>query len=143
MLGQSPKGEKCEICKERAERHQTYQEKFLDMGDAMLAEALKAGKEIKASLHSRKRGVLRCFSDSEIANAVRNGAVIERQKDLAWLISSSVKVGEKKYRLIHVAVIIGEVIFVKTAYDPKTMPWKWDSTFSKRVCWCKKFKNEV
>lgn len=140
-----PKGE-CAICKEKAERHEAYQTRWLDKGDSLLSEALKAGKKIRASLHSRERGTLRCFSDSEIAKAIRNGYVIERQKDLTdivWLISSNIKTGEKKYRPIHAAVIIGEDIFVKTAYDPRSKAWKWDSTYSKRVCWCENTEYEV
>lgn len=143
MSHHSPNGENCLICKDRAERHQAHQEGYLDEGDALLAEALKAGKRIKASLHFRDRGILRCFADKDIANAIRSGYVIERQKD-AWLINSSIKIGEKKYRPIHVAVIIQEeAILVKTAYDPRSNPWKWDNAYTKRVCWCKKSENEV
>lgn len=147
MLGQSPKGENCLICKERAEGHQKNQIPWLEKGDALLAEAVARGTKAIWSVHYRKRAAYRCFAGSEIAAAIENGFVIERQfreTDTVWLIGSNIKTGYKKYRPVHIAVIFEQdAILVITAYDPRSENWRWDSTFCKRVCWCKKHKNEV
>ena len=140
-------GEYCPICKDRAEKFHKYQEQWVNKGDALLKKALANNLDISTGYHSNIRKVERCFSKKDIVAAIEAGYVIERQKHhhggIVWLINSNIKITQKKYRPIHIAVSFQEdYIKVITIYDPRTHAWKWNKNYSRRLCWCQNKKKE-
>ena len=141
-------GEYCPICKDRAERFHKHQQRWLDEGDTLLQAAIRNKAKIKIRSHTHIRSTERCFNRAVLIPAIESGYVIERQvhegNRIVWIVSSSIKIGACKYRPIHFAISFEDnVMYVITIYDPRSHAWKWDKTFSKRLCWCQNEIKEV
>lgn len=146
----SPGDGGCPRCKERARRWTQIQNKEAPVGEKELRWIAK--HSIYITEHAQRRCVERCLADRDIYNALRDGCVIERQKtatgNVALLVFSSKKIAKGQYRLLHLLLVLnpreaGTVADLITVYDPKTQPWRWDATFTRRVCFCKEKATEV
>lgn len=118
---------------------------------SLIGENGKIRKNVfKRSVHYEKQSLERVFSDAEIAAIIKEGDVIEFWQDkkekvmLVWgNIYNPAKYAKTKYRPAH--IVFKKNIFdddsrwtLATIYNPKSMPWKWDNSHTRRVCFCKK-----
>lgn len=95
--------------------------------------------------HVQKRMVERAVGESEILSMIINGDPIEyyknqygTQKITFW---SNIKTGVASYRPLHIIMKNrrGEEQWsVVTVYDPRSEAWRWDSSFTERICFCEK-----
>jgi hypothetical protein len=134
-------------CKTATEERYARMEPFLEEANKRLERFRRAYDQGKAELafdgHAEFREVFRAFSQSQVMEAFMEGDVIECHKkngEYGFLIWYYVKIGRGQYRPIHVRAIMPvqnqHHMMVVTVYDPRSMDWRWNNTFDKRICLC-------
>lgn len=136
-----------ETCRLRAETHRSRMD--LVAGEEELALIREHPRcRIRISLHAGNRMALRAIAAGQVAEALREGYVIERVQNgsatkilvMAWVRKSE----SRGYRPLHVCLAFGaralagdvcEVV-VTTVYDPSSEPWRWDDNYGRRICFC-------
>ncbi|MED0738789.1 hypothetical protein [Aneurinibacillus thermoaerophilus] len=135
-----PRTEGCEVCKARAERESKMQEKRMNEADNWYQYFLRSSIEIKH--HANLRCKQRAISMIKLKGSLEDGLPISLHRkpngDIHMVIFTSYKEGTV-YRPLHICVAItaGRKCIVKTIYDPRSQPYKWNASYTKRICWCK------
>jgi len=138
-----------ERCAHQAASWKAQQERYVEIGEKVLAElreSLERGESnLRISYHGDTRQTDRCISGATIRMLVcdeawpfwyyKNSYGIEKLE-----LVGHVKAGEKKYRPIHVILIKNpgsDLWKVTTVYDPRSKEYKWGNNYQERKCFCK------
>lgn len=98
---------------------------------------------IKLSSHAQERMYEKAFSKFDLRIVILEGDPIEyyqnsfgTQKIALW---GNVQVGRKSYRPLHIILKKGRgqgKWSVVTVYDPRNKAWRWNNSFTERICFC-------
>jgi len=98
---------------------------------------------INFSDHARKRTYIRAISETQIRTVITDGEVIEyhqneygTRKILLW---GNIHLAKGQYRPIHIVLKKrkGETKWsIVTVYDPRSEAWRWNESFTERICFC-------
>lgn len=122
------------------------QRKEIPIGEKELVqfrEGMEEGEAgLKSTRHFEQRSVYRAYAKSDIPTVMKYGWVIERINrggSISLLLMGFVRNGYQSYRPLHVLVAADEPLkwYVRTVYDPRSKPWKWDNHYQERICFCK------
>lgn len=122
------------------------QKKYAEIGQQELERFLDRLEQRKAKIsfdqHFEKlRSIERSISHYDAEEVLHVGWVIERivKHGMISLLIHGYCKKDKSYRPLHIVcdVVSEDLWVITTAYDPRSMPWKWDETFTKRKCFCK------
>lgn len=139
-LNPIPRTGGCIKCKERAEREQKVQEHRMNEADQWFHYLLRS--PIELSSHASLRCGQRAISMIKLKGSLEDGLPISLHRlpdgTIKMVIFTAFKEGIV-YRPIHICVAItpNRKCRVTTIYDPRSMAHLWDSTYTRRVCWCK------
>ncbi|MDP5276174.1 DUF4258 domain-containing protein [Chengkuizengella axinellae] len=135
-------------CLQITKKRYDAMEKGMDLVEDKIVqfrEKYKNGEgDISFARHAAVRGLERSFNNKHILEALLNGFVMEyyyeaKSKQYQCLICYFLKLSPGVYRPVHIAVQMqsNDHLFVKTVYDPRSNPWKWNENFTNRICVCK------
>jgi len=148
--------EKCrqpEYCAELSRKRADKFKKILHIGEKELEDFQKLLKEgcgeatLRHYFHAEQRKVQRAFSTYEISEVVKEGWLIDRNVVLdgtVIVVMYHLRISNKVYRPVHVVCQMKSSLDwrIITVYDPRSMPWKWDTNYQRRVCFCtEEFQN--
>ncbi|SED10664.1 hypothetical protein [Paenibacillus sp. GP183] len=95
--------------------------------------------------HETFRELDRAVSKRQVLEVIEQGEIIEchyfkKSREYIFLLSHFFKIGPGQYRPFHVPVVMKEDkplhIELKSVYDPRTKKYKWNKSYSQRICVC-------
>jgi len=126
---------------------------YLPVAEKELNDFQKALKEgsgeatLRHYFHAEQRKLQRAFSTYEVTETVKEGWPIDRRvTDIGTIIVIMyfLRLSSRVYRPVHVVCQAKSSVDwrIITVYDPRTMSWKWDDNYQRKICFCyEEFEN--
>lgn len=133
-------------CAEKAQKYSEFQKQYLQKAEMELMlfrEKFREGEALLSfSKHVENRQFQRSVSRQQIMQVVRDGWPIQRKvegQDIKIILLYHLR-SVSTYRPLHVVCGFNKFTHynwaIITAYDPRSMSYKWDRGFQKRICFC-------